>query len=73
MRISFSILEILPKKFGAHQKFNLFRLHINAKDIYCKSLIASQLFLLENCLLHSSAKSAIMYSAATFSARKVFH
>ena len=40
-----------------------------AKDfsLKCRKIVyASQLLLLENCLLHSFAKSAIMYFAATF-------
>ena len=54
IQISFSIVEILPKKFVAHQKLSLLRLHMNAKDFSAKEVAANRLlrhncFLLENC------------------------
>ena len=49
---------------------------MNAKDFLRsvgKCFITSQLLLLENCLLDSSAKSANIYSAAAATSAKTFH
>ena len=72
----FPILEISPKKFIAHLKLNLLCSRMNAKDFLRSAgnaLLRHKLLLLENCLLHSSAKSANIYSAAATSTRNAFH
>ena len=72
----FPILEISPKKCVAHLKLYLLCSRMNARDFLRsvgKCFITSQLLLLENCLLDSSAKSANIYSAAATSAKNTFH
>ena len=72
VQISFSILEILPKKYVAHLKLNLLRSCINAKDISLKcrqiafcvttaftgKLIVTKFCKICNCVFHSNFFSA---------------